>query len=1221
MKKIDRSLKKNTGVCNIKQSQKKISIYFSRATKDKLFENKDSKINDIVECSTSNERTCKKRKLTENVQSFETNSKMIKSDDTSVVYNSKTIQEQKHAIAVGPSMIHNQFRDSKKSVKIASPKKNLTIKEYKENIDLERCNNTLHKQNEKNVKSSSVQSVENNIALLSNKDFSVNENKTDFMKSKNIDASVYNNVIQLDEFECSMDDFNDCFEEEWHVNNQINFNSLQRCTVIEVKKDCSSTILTVEQEDIASSATVMCLDFWKDVKVKKSDVITIQARKETQYWVVDNTTGLLVVHSDILISGTTVVSALFCSRKAVLTEKFRKMETLPYYEGDQTALVIGSLAHQLLQKAIRQNIYEMSDITKLMDNILQSKETITLLYASKIAFDTCRQQMFAFVPKIFEFIQHFLKDKKQHEIINIKDNFKGKITHVHDIEENIWLPKLGVKGKVDVTIEVNVNSKRKIMPLEIKTGKPSFSLEHKGQIILYIMMMALTGRDTDTGLLLYLRENNMQEIKGGHPEKRDLILLRNTLANYFAPKPVEKLNFISESDWQTLELPEPINHYKACSMCPYNALCCIYLSRDTEIQLLESHPLMKLSKQILNKFKPTHIDYVVKWVSLLQIEENAQNSGNPVRYMWTLSPEKREKKKICICNLKLIGKVVEHDSKYQHTFVRANVNKQVNIPYMEFMENEYVLVSTDGRINISVGFIMHIKEDSVTVLLDSIAKYNNINESFHIDKYSSSGLFSFNLANVGGLLGDNEICAKLRDIVIDRKPATFVEGLPHSVVCKSVEIVHGLNENQQRVVLKAITANDYILIKGMPGTGKTQTVVALIELLHETGHSVLVTGHTNSSVDNILLKLLDKNIDFLRLGSTSIHPSVKHKSERYAFANCHSLESLDSVYYSKNIIGVTCYGAHYALLGKRTFDVCIVDESTQALQSSVLRPLYSARKFILVGDPDQLPPIIKSKMARELGADESLFARLDSPNNTVKLTKQYRMNKSIMHLANKLTYNDTLEAGSTSIENATFIAVHSENLVKQGRWIQKTLSQNINDSAIILNTGCTHDLKVSFGLNDKYSKSNQKHSNIWEAAICVNLVQALAEMGVNPQSIGIIVPYRAHVSLLKNIIQEGIEVNTVDQYQGRDKEIIIYSCAKSLPNDSDIREDLEILGDHRRLTVAVTRAKHKLIIIADTHTLSQYSPFKKLFNQIEDKNIIDLHDCYDDFSWENIMSL
>lgn len=98
-----------------------------------------------------------------------------------------------------------------------------------------------------------------------------------------------------------------------------------------------------------------------------------------------------------------------------------------------------------------------------------------------------------------------LSDNKQQGISNIGSNFKGKISHIHDIEENIWLPKLGIKGKVDVTVEVKINSKKKIMPLEIKTGKPSFSLEHRGQIILYIMMMTLTGQDTDTGLLLYLR--------------------------------------------------------------------------------------------------------------------------------------------------------------------------------------------------------------------------------------------------------------------------------------------------------------------------------------------------------------------------------------------------------------------------------------------------------------------------------------------------------------------------------------------------------------------------------------------------------------------------------------------------------------------------------------------------------------------------------------------
>lgn len=125
-----------------------------------------------------------------------------------------------------------------------------------------------------------------------------------------------------------------------------------------------------------------------------------------------------------------------------------------------------------------------------------------------------------------------------------------------------------------------------------------------------------------------------------------------------------------------------------------------------------------------------------------------------------------------------------------------------------------------------------------------------------------------------------------------------MKGLSQSTVRKSASIVSGLNENQQRAVLKAMTANEYILIKGMPGTGKTQTLVALIELLRATEYSVLITAHTNSAVDNILLKLLEKGIDFLRLGS-SVHPSLKHKTEAYLTVNCHSPESLETVYSSK----------------------------------------------------------------------------------------------------------------------------------------------------------------------------------------------------------------------------------------------------------------------------------------------------------------------------------
>ncbi|XP_033337738.2 DNA replication helicase/nuclease 2 [Megalopta genalis] len=1198
MKKTESSIKENRPSQNTKKSQKKISLYFSKTTKDEACTIKNTLITDKHEESdVSTQKSGSKRKLLGELAGSQ--SKIIKYDNVLETHKYKKLEEPLNK----SNIVRNACNDS-------SDKEIIMLEECNKDISLGGCKDESHdKPSEKRVqmKHDSFMNFfmeKDNNGLKQSDEFNKCQNKSDFILESSND------------FAC--DDFNDWFEEAWSPINQINFDSLQRCKVVHVKRECSTLLLTVEQECSASSGTVSCSGFWKDAKIEEGDIIAIQARKETPHWIVDNTSGFLVVHPDTLISGTTVVGALFCRRRAVLAEKFKKLESLPYFKGDQTAMVIGSLAHQLLQKAMHEDIHEMSDIKKLLFTLLESRETASTLYASEVSLRSCKEQMLTLIPRIYEFIQHYIKDKKHKDISMQKYNFKGNITHVYDIEENIWLPELGIKGKVDATVEVNLHSKRKIMPLEIKTGKASFSSEHRGQIILYIMMMALTGQDIDTGLLLYLRENSMQEIKAAHPEKRDLILLRNTLAHYFSPKSVESSP--SESNWQTLELPEPINHHSACSTCSYNALCCAYLSRDMETRLSESHPLIKLSKEILGKIKPEHIDYVIKWIALLRIEESAQCSNNIMRYLWTLSPEKREAKKLCISGLKVIGKVVEYDSKYRHTFVRTNHDQDSNIPYLEFVENEYILVSTNKRINISAGFIMHIKEDSVTVLLDrDITKYN-IDESFHIDKYSSSNLIAFNFANVGGLMGDNEICEKLREIVIDKKPATFAKELSKSVISISANIVERLNEDQARAVLKAMTAKEYILIKGMPGTGKTQTLVALIQLLNAIGCSILITAHTNSAVDNVLLRLLDKGIDFLRLGSSSIHPTLKHKTESYATANCCSPNSFDAVYSSKNIIGVTCYGAHHALLGRRIFDVCVIDESSQALQPVVLRPLYSARKFVLVGDPDQLPPIIKSRVARKLGADESLFARLDSNNNTVNLTKQYRMNKNIMQLANKLTYNDMLEAGNLLVENATLNTIHVDNLSKHERWMQKVLSSNTNDSVIILNTGRTSDLKTPAQISDKYPKIDQKISNIWEAVIIFKLLKTLLEIGIKAQDIGVIAPYRAHVNLLKEIVQKDVEMNTVDQYQGRDKDVIIYTCSKSVKDDSDIKEDIEILGDHRRLTVAITRAKHKLIVIADKYTLSNYSAFKKLFSLVEAENIVDLCDGQHDFSWDSLMS-
>lgn len=279
--------------------------------------------------------------------------------------------------------------------------------------------------------------------------------------------------------------------------------------------------------------------------------------------------------------------------------------------------------------------------------------------------------------------------------------------------------------------------------------------------------------------------------------------------------------------------------------------------------------------------------------------------------------------------------------------------------------------------------------------------------------------------------------------------------------------------------------------------------------------------------------------------------------------------------------------------------------------------MYSARKFVLVGDPDQLPPVVRSKLAVKLGADESLFVRLDSDGNTVSLWKQYRMNGRIMRLANDVTYRGKLTTGSRQVENATLTGSNIERTLSScEKWIGRTLSRDLDDSVVILNTGSTYKLSAETS-NVESVTSDRVYANVWEAAIVLRLVQVLTEADVSARNIGIIAPYNAHINLLKKIVDKEVEVNTVDQYQGRDKDVVLFSCARSV--ESDTKREHEILDDQRRLTVAITRARHKLIIIADKVTLVRYTPFKNLFNVVNEKNVINLCDGEEDFNWESLI--
>lgn len=1212
---------------SVKTSQTKISSFFTKIPKPEASNNKVTDTSSLCQASSD-----KKRKQTDDLSELCINVKKKCSDNIKGLYNSNTIAghyateniksyENSVLLSVAKDLDDtcNDFKQNKvidTNVIFQNETDTNTIIRTEHNISTEF----------KSVSTASIQTSEvadnNDHVLKENQDLNIVSNCLPSTQVLNEKSELHD--LQVESFEESVivsgNEFDDFFDQEWHA--QIDFNTLQRCKVINIKQEPRVIILSVQHIESESVDAVACSGFWRDMQVKINDIVMIQATKTLHKWIVDNNNGFVITQPDLLISSTTIMSGLFCNRRAVLAEKFRKIELLPNLNADYTIMMVGSLIHQWMQKALLENVHTLSDVIKLMDDMLGSKDTIEYLYTSELSLNDCRKRMIEYAPRIFEFIQHYIRGNKQQRISDLKDNFQGSISEIHDIEENIHIPQLGIKGRIDVTAKVNIQSKRKIMPLEIKTGRSSYSFEHKGQVILYLMMMGFKDQDIDTGLLLYLKENSMKEIKSSHNEKRDLILLRNTLAHYFAKKPEDHWHISSESDLEMMKLPEPINHH-ACTKCPYQTICCAYLTKDSNANLSPSHPLTALIKELLSDCESSHLDYVIKWIALLQLEELYENSNSSMSSFWTMSPEKRETKGTCICSLKITGKVIEKDDRYQHTFARSNIKGETieNCALGSTLaENDYVCVSTDEEINIAVGHILHISHDIVAVLLDkNLTRQQDAHSTFHIDKYPSTSLSTFNYANVAGLLGNNEICVKLRRIVIDKKPASFAEKVSRSIVSASAEIISDLNDSQQRAILKAVTANEYVLIKGMPGTGKTQTLVALIELLQTLGSSVLITAHTHSAVDNVLLKLLEKNIDFVRLGSSKkIHPLLTCKSEEYAIASCDSLESLEAFYNSKRIVGVTCYGAYHALIRKRVFDVCVVDESAQIMQPTVLRPLYSAHKFVLVGDPDQLPPVVKSKPAVKLGADESLFIRLDSDNNTVSLWKQYRMNGRIMRLANDMTYQGKLVTGSRQIENATLTGSNIEQtLASCEKWIGRTLSRDQDNSVVVLNTSSTY--KLSEKTNVKDVTSDQIYANVWEAAITLRLVQVLTEAGVSARSIGIIAPYNAHINLLRRIIDKEIEVNTVDQYQGRDKDVVLYSCARSV--ECDTKKEHEILDDKRRLTVAITRARHKLIIIADKNTLLRYMPFKNLFNVIDEKNVINLHDGEEDFSWKSLIRL
>jgi len=260
----------------------------------------------------------------------------------------------------------------------------------------------------------------------------------------------------------------------------------------------------------------------------------------------------------------------------------------------------------------------------------------------------------------------------------------------------------------------------------------------------------------------------------------------------------------------------------------------------------------------------------------------------------------------------------------------------------------------------------------------------------------------------------------------------------------------GTNTEQKRAIEICLKMSHFCLIQGFPGSGKSKVICVLLEAFLRMGKTVLLTAHTHSAVDNVLSRLLKRLKEsekktIVRLGADQkMDLSVRPFAEKNLFDGITRNAELIKLYKSKRLICGTCMGvARHDIFMHVKPDICIIDEAGQVSEPIVLGPLFHCSKFILVGDPKQLPPLIRSRKARALDADISLMERLcDShPKLVRKLNRQYRFNQEINDISSELVYDGEMKPDPSVAETLLISQVGTPSgKSQQPKWLSDAVN-------------------------------------------------------------------------------------------------------------------------------------------------------------------------------------
>lgn len=456
-----------------------------------------------------------------------------------------------------------------------------------------------------------------------------------------------------------------------------------------------------------------------------------------------------------------------------------------------------------------------------------------------------------------------------------------------------------------------------------------------------------------------------------------------------------------------------------------------------------------------------------------------------------------------------------------------------------------------------------------------------------------------------------------------------------------------LNESQNKAVNKILSAQDLAIVHGPPGTGKTTTFIAAIKEVVNREKQVLVCAPSNAAVDLLVEKLVEVGVDVLRLGHPArVTPSVlensldarisKHKDFKDLKAVRKKAEELRSIgtKYKRNfgweerrqrkailqeskrykdearmiedyitanlmdnaqVIACTFIGSSHNLMRDRFFKTVFIDEAGQGLEPACWAPILKSGRVIMAGDHLQLPPTVKSFEAAKEGLSTTLFERcIEGNESAVMLEDQYRMHHEIMEFSSDYFYNGKLKEGP-----------------------------NIKDRFFPIAEGAKFIDTAGCGYNSQINEKTRSSFNTEEAKFLIDrLLDKVNEIGADEIldkefRIAVITPYKAQNEILRKLISEsevlsGLEgllaVDTVDAFQGQERDIIVIGFVRSNPEG-----EIGFLKDIRRTNVAMTRAKHLLLLIGDSATLGSLEFYNQMVEHFQFRN--NYHSAFEFFEY------